>query len=868
MARSTRTKGDSTKRSSKEARANAATLDIEAKKSQRSIKAKKSIIKKPDRINQSYDNKTINIVFLILISAFMLVVPFYRGLFFRENYLPAIIAISAIFTAYILYRLWDREEILINTYLDFAVLAIPVAYIISFFFAANAKDAFDGILIYSSYFLIYKITGSLVKSDTKNKDIIINTIIASTFLLSFTFFLHLMEVVSLHGIFEGKRLFGLYQYPNTTASVLGVGIILALNKFIDTDDTKLKAAYQGALTSLIPTFIFTLSRGGYLVLGGVLALNFLLVNGKSKLKLLLSFFITGISSIMLIYKFYTLGAEELKTIGKYYFLGLIASIVLTKFIFAIRNKIKINITDIKVNIALIALLAVFVGAFTFLFSVREIVEYEIKHDVGEEKSWKNKSITVDKIIEPNSDYNVEFNVKSSLENPHSYGIIIRSYDKDNVHTELLKVFEPIGEEFVNKSFDFTTLEDTNKVIFLLYNYETDSYTVYKDIQVKDSNGDVIKKIDKFKYIPETIANRFKDFNLETSSSSSRMLFMKDGLKILKDYPITGAGGGAWKNLYRQYQSQPYNTTEVHNFYVQYALETGILGLVALGIVLLSIAWGAFISIKDKSPYTYIYLAVLLLFLHSAIDFNLSLVAVGYILWMLIGVLSGHEGIKKFEKPVFSYSKILLLILSAAIVVQSSTMYYGIKTGYKAAGIAKEGKDMENAISLYNKAIKLDRYNSAYRSDLAQIMNNELRKTKDKKYYDSFMEQIDMIKKNEPYNNQYTSIMCSMLLAIGKLDEAASLADAKLVQEPMVLSSYDMKIDVNYQIAKYYLENEKVEESVPFLEKALEAVGQLEKVNEMVDKPIKLKGDYPKKVEAIQNTLDMIKEDLSEENGND
>ena len=811
-------------------------------------------------IEKLYDNKIINMIFVVFIAIFMLVVPFYRGLFFRVNYIPAIVFLSMVFAIYMLYRLWDKSFMTIHTYLDIFVLLIPISYLISFFFAANYKDAFDMLLIYTSYFMIYKITGSLIESDRKYKDIFVNTIIASTFLLSVTGILHLMGGIELQGVIVGKRFFGLYQYPNTTASVLGTGIILTVNMLIDTDNLKLKGLYQAVLTALISTFIFTLSRGAYLVLAGVMVINFLLINSRSKLKYMLSILVSFLSSSMLIYKYYTLAEEEIKAIGNHYFISIFISAIIIYTVFAFKDRIKIKISDKSINIALISILIVFAVIFGTLFSIKEPIEYSIEHGAGEEVSWKNKPIDI-KEIEQDSDYTVEFNVKSTIESDRSYGIIIRSYNEINEHEELLNIFEPVGTEFTYKSFNFSTLEDTDWVRILIYNYETDSETIYRDVIIKDAAGLVVQKMDKLKYIPEAIASRLKDISFETSSSSLRILFAKDGLKIIKDYIITGAGGGAWKNLYRQYQTQPYNTTETHNFYVQYATEVGIIGLIALVGVIGLLLQGTVKSIKDKSRHLHIYLAAILLLIHSTIDFNLSLVAVGYILWMLIGITNSHDSIKAIDKTYLRYSKYGVLVLSIVIVFFSTSIYYGMKLGGQAVENATDNKDIEKAIELFQRASKYDKYNTVYRYDLAQILNNQLRKTKDKKYYDSFMDSTAIIKKYEPYNHDHTPIICSMFLAIGEFEKANELTEKRIQHQPMVLAPYIMKIDVNYQIAKYYLEKEEIEESVPYLEKALEAVKQLEEINEKIDEPMKFKGDYPKKIEAIETTLEMIKEDF-------
>ena len=170
--------------------------------------------------------------------------------------------------------------------------------------------------------------------------------------------------------------------------------------------------------------------------------------------------------IILIYKFYTLTEEELKAVGTNYFISIIVSAALVFFVFFLIDKIKIRLSDRNINIALISILGLFIIASAFLFTIKVPIEYKVEHKAEEEKSWKNKGITIDE-VEPNTDYTVEFNVKSTLESPHSYGIIIRGYNKENEHTEILKLFEPTGPEFTHKSFDFTTLEDTEKIIFLL-----------------------------------------------------------------------------------------------------------------------------------------------------------------------------------------------------------------------------------------------------------------------------------------------------------------------------------------------------------------------------------------------------------------
>lgn len=801
------------------------------------------------------DNKNSNYVvyiILALLSIFIIIIPFYRGLFFRNNYIPAISFVSILYFALLVYKLLHKDYKVLDTYLDLAVLAIPICYYISFLFGVNAKDGFDAVLIYSSYFMIYRIASSLCRNDDKIKNILINTVIASTFVSAFASVLVLAKIIDLNGVIGGNRLFGLYQYPNTTASVLAVGIILVINNLINTNNLKLKLIYQIVLTTLLSTFIFTLSRGAFLAIAGILLLNFLLIDGQGKLNLVLNLIISFLSNSMFIYKYYTDGQAEYANVMASYILSIVVALVLAYLLHILYEKSFSKVSNKAINISIISVVLIFACSFAFLLSIKEPIEYRIQHLAGEEKSWKNSWFYIEN-IDKSQDYFLEFDVMSSLENPYSYGVIIRSYNTKDEFQEIYREFNPVGSDFVHKRIDFTTLEDTDRLLFLLYNYETDSYTVYNNIILKDGMGNIIKKQERIKYIPDAIANRFANIKLDDNNASSRILFTKDGIEIFKDNILVGAGGGGWKNLYRQYQSIPYNTTEVHNFYVQYAIEVGLIGLLALAAVLLQLLIGTVKCIKNKSNYLSVYLAVLLILNHSTIDFNLSLVAVAYILWLLIGILNSDSNIKHIAALQNKWTHICLIGFAIVIAIFSSSMAYGIFTGDKAAKFINT--DIEKSVELYEKAIRFDKYNSDYRVDYAQIMNNKLKQTKDSKYYNRMLEEINNIKKYEPYNYQYASILINLFTSNGMFDEAVEMAEEKLKNQPMVVESYVLKADLNYEIAKYYFENSQHGKAIPYLEKMIEAKEQYDEANSKLDKPMKLPKDYNMKTELAQNWIE-------------
>ncbi|MEW6273895.1 MAG: O-antigen ligase family protein [Bacillota bacterium] len=119
----------------------------------------------------------------------------------------------------------------------------------------------------------------------------------------------------------------------------------------------------------------------------------------------------------------------------------------------------------------------------------------------------------------------------------------------------------------------------------------------------------------------------------------RTYFIKDALAMLKTRPVLGWGGGGWEEAYRSFQGYLYNSNEVHSYYFQVAVETGVLGLLAvLGI------WAAFFwavhrayraaaaGVERKTLVWTLFAGALAVGGHALIDFDLSLSALTIALW--------------------------------------------------------------------------------------------------------------------------------------------------------------------------------------------------------------------------------------------
>lgn len=652
-----------------------------------------------------------NYIFVALISIFLIIIPFYRGLYFRENYMPAIIYMGAVFVLYIIYKLKKKDYRLVSSYMDIAILTLPIAYFLSFLFAVNAKSAFDMVLKYIAYFMMYKVVADICGKHEKAKRIFSWSVLLSIYLVAISGMLTMAGIMDLKGVTEFNRLYGVYQYPNTTAAVLGAGVLLAIGLLSQTTNMTEKIYYQVVLTTIFAGFAFTLSVGGILVLGILVVFNFIIIDTKSKLDYLVNFIIV-IAANMLLFMDYMKNALKGPFV-LYYLLSLAIGLALQLLYNRYIQK-QIN----RLSSKKIALILVLIVAFIVIV-----------------------------------------------------GVVALSVLGMSLPSLISKVF---------------------------------------------------------------------DADLKAQNASDRIIFLKDGLKMFSDSFLVGFGGGAWKDVYHKYQSFSYDSIEMHNYYVQLMVEVGILGALALLVVLALLTKNFLTSVIKRKNKAYLpfYMGILMLLGHAFIDFDLSLVAPMMLLWCLIGISASEfeDGFNLFNNKEKQIG-IGAVVLGLMVLYFGASIYSGMINGNNAAKVLEE--DTEKAVAMYEKAIQADRYNAAYRMDYAQIMLNNYLQSKNVEYYKKFERLMDDIAKYEPYEMKYIVMRISLLLRAGLVEEGMTMANRLVADRPLVESAYTMKLDVNYSIAKQYFETKQHEKAILYLDNMIAVEEQLEVAKSKSIKPFEV-----------------------------
>ncbi|MCY0871056.1 MAG: O-antigen ligase family protein, partial [Firmicutes bacterium] len=139
--------------------------------------------------------------------------------------------------------------------------------------------------------------------------------------------------------------------------------------------------------------------------------------------------------------------------------------------------------------------------------------------------------------------------------------------------------------------------------------------------------------------------KLHSYHIHQMSVIQRFIFWLDGLRIVARNPVTGNGFGAWAAMFKKIESYPYYSTQVHSFLVDTLIDVGILGTIALLLMVWpmvrSVVW-PWKSILTPNPRYATLRSVaafgLMLFAHSLMDWDFAFLAL--LILFFVGMGSG------------------------------------------------------------------------------------------------------------------------------------------------------------------------------------------------------------------------------------
>lgn len=207
------------------------------------------------------------------------VFPLMRGLFFAEERLPALawVGITYLFAAAdeVLNGGLDKERLLLPLP-DRALALLVLAYALSLITAVHPAEAVDALMVVAACFMVYRLGVRAGRSE-KAVDIILTAVYLGGIAVALIGILAAAGMFAFPGAYVNKTILSTLQYKNSLAaylaSVTAVGLALSVKR----ENPALKVFYALGNCLLAVVTLASLSRGGWLIYLGAMALVIYLI---------------------------------------------------------------------------------------------------------------------------------------------------------------------------------------------------------------------------------------------------------------------------------------------------------------------------------------------------------------------------------------------------------------------------------------------------------------------------------------------------------------------------------------------------------------------------------------------------------------
>ncbi|TCO78818.1 O-antigen ligase family protein [Marinisporobacter balticus] len=781
--------------------------------------------------------------------------PFFRGLFFDQELLPTHIFSFGLGTVWLFTKMKSKGRV-IRSIPDILGLAIVGMYFISIFYGVNIRLAIGEFLKYANYYMIYLLVRDYTVDDEKNKKIILNVLLLSGVVVSIIGIGSAIGTFSYNGAFVSGRINSTFQYPNALASYLIALFIVALGLLQNSENIKEKFFYAVLANLFIFTFIPTFSRGMWVLAPVVFMMYFILVPVSKKIQTVIYGLVTIIPAAVFSLLFIKgIGSSN----GLMQWGVLLISIIITIGITYLCEKRiekldKISYKSVfKVGVIVIVIIGIMGGIA--LNTTQPLI---LSNMNSEKDTWKFTSRNISDVLK-NKEYRLEVN--ETIKNPENktYAGEIDIYSVNNEGKSESLLNENITES-KHLVLNFTTTDETEAIRINFINYYINTEVAFDQATLYDAQTEEkIKDIKlKYKYIPESLVARINSFDLSGNSTQARFSFYKDAFKIIKDYPILGAGGGAWATIYFTYQSYMYWSTQAHNYIMQLWIEIGTLGFLIyitfIGTLLFNVykAIRKSKNVKTKMMQTSICVGWLTLLIHSMMDFDLSLGAMSILLWALLGLTNQMEikiGKKETNSNSLRYISISICLL---LVIGSGFLHLGQQYSKKAIAYAQNNA-IQEAIGYFEKATKVDPFTGTYHTDLATVYT--IVGKKQNQYSEKAVKEISKAVVLEGYNAKILKKAAQIYMEAGQFDKGLAYTDKAVEVQPMNADNYADQTQAYLAVSKYFIDTDNRDGIDMITDRISNIKHVLNKNSQEVLQPFKYSKDLDYNLQKLDYLLD-------------
>ncbi|MBH5319137.1 O-antigen ligase family protein [Paenibacillus sp. GSMTC-2017] len=305
-------------------------------------------------------------------------------------------------------------------------------------------------------------------------------------------------------------------------------------------------------------------------------------------------------------------------------------------------------------------------------------------------------------------------------------------------------------------------------------------------------------------LPAQLSDRIANINLQQHSVLERLTFYKDGLRASQDYPLLGAGGGAWQSIYEQYQNNPYNSRQAHSFFVQVLVEIGWVGFITL-FGLIAFIYFLYIRSHIRHPelrgsHLVFFILSLTILMHSAIDFDMSYVYIAAIVFISLGAMLApyHEKLtidrlnklttQSWRRSVYPVSLIIMSLVLIVIAIQNNRAVTNFTQTLDQA--SKQQVPFNQLLAGLDKSMKIAPSQTTYAVTKVNWLLQGYEQSKDPKILALAIETVNEAAKKDSYSRAIFEYQIKLLHINNQIVESLPVIEETLVKFPWDITTYE------------------------------------------------------------------------------
>jgi O-antigen ligase len=247
------------------------------------------------RLTTETSRSQTNLIFTFFLVGLFLIFPYWSGMFF-----PAATAASGIYVslALLMVMLWGifrKAEVTHFAKLDLLALLYTLVVLCSVFTYSNLEFTLTGIAKQFSFLFFYLVVRLALAKGIGTRLMLWIVSLSSGIFSAYGLLLGFNVVSRQGGLFDERRIASVFEYPNSFASYLTIGLLFGLVMQMGLQSWWARFAVNSLNCLTLMTLILTNSRGGWLVFLIVLSLTILFSPQGRRAGLSLNFLATAVS---------------------------------------------------------------------------------------------------------------------------------------------------------------------------------------------------------------------------------------------------------------------------------------------------------------------------------------------------------------------------------------------------------------------------------------------------------------------------------------------------------------------------------------------------------------------------------------------